>query len=198
MGSFATAGQFQQRPVPREGGMFKQHWFNPVSAVPVGTKLVRGWDLAASTKSTSPWTAGVLIGKTPQGRYIVADVVRERVTTPRQLITNTAAHDGDGVFISYPQDPGQAGKDQASSIAQDLSGYRFKSSPETGDKATRAEPFAAQCEAGNVDILKGDWNADFLDEICTFPNGAFMDQVDAASRAFNELNVVKPKAQVFL
>lgn len=193
MGSFAVAGQFQQRPVPREGGMFKQHWFNPVAAIPAGTEFVRGWDLAASTKSDSPWTAGVKIGRTPAGRYIIADSTRERVTTPRQFIRSTAAHDGEGVFISYPQDPGQAGKDQTRSIAQDLAGYRFKASPESGDKATRAEPFAAQCEAGNVDIFKGDWNAAFLDEICAFPFGKFMDQVDAASRAFNEL--AKPKAR---
>jgi len=193
MGSFAVAGQFQQRPVPREGGMFKNHWFNAVNAVPAGTEFVRGWDLAASTKSDSPWTAGVKIGKTPAGRYIIADAKRERVTTPRQFIVSTAAHDGAEVFISYPQDPGQAGKDQAKSIAQDLAGYRFKASPESGDKATRAEPLAAQCEAGNVDILKGDWNAAFLDEICAFPFGKFMDQVDAASRAFNEL--AKPKAR---
>lgn len=187
MGSFAVAGQFQQRPVPREGGMFKHHWFNAVRAIPAGTEFVRGWDLAASTKSTSPYTAGVKIGKTPQGRYVIADAKRERVTTPRQMIKSTAALDGVECFISYPQDPGQAGKDQSRSIAQDLAGYRFKSSPESGDKATRAEPLAAQCEAGNVDILAGDWNAAFLDEICAFPNGEFMDQVDAASRAFNEI-----------
>ena len=187
MGSFAIAGQFQQRPVPREGGMFKHHWFNVVKAVPAGTQLVRGWDLAASTKSTSPWTAGVKIGKTPEGRYIVVNSRRERVNTPRQMIKVTASQDGIECLISYPQDPGQAGKDQAASLAKDLAGYRFRSSPESGDKATRAEPFAAQGEAGNVDILEGDWNAAYLDEICAFPNGEFMDQVDATSRAFNSL-----------
>lgn len=187
MGSFAVAGQFQQRPVPREGGMFKHHWFNVVSAVPAGTRFVRGWDLAASTKSDSPYTAGVKIGKTPEGRYIIVDARRERVNTPRAMIKATASQDGVECFISYPQDPGQAGKDQAKSIALDLAGYKFRSSPESGDKATRAEPLAAQCEAGNVDILKGAWNAAFLDEICAFPFGEFMDQVDAASRAFNEI-----------
>ena len=187
MGSFAVAGQFQQRPVPREGGMFKYEWFNTVNVVPSGTKIVRGWDLAASTKSNSPWTAGVSIGETPEGRFIIINSKRERTPTPRRMIKSTAAQDGLDVLISFPQDPGQAGKDQVRSISKDLAGYRFKSSPESGDKATRAEPLAAQCEAGNVDILKGDWNADFLDEICAFPNGEFMDQVDASSRAFNEL-----------
>ncbi len=187
MGSFAVAGQFQQRPVPREGGMFKRHWFNPVGAVPVGTRFVRGWDFAASTKADSPFTASVKIGQTPEGRILIADARRERVNTPRKMVKNTATEDGQSVFISYPQDPGQAGKDQAASMAKDLVGFSFSFSPESGDKATRAEPLAAQCEAGNVDILKGDWNAEFLDEICAFPFGEFMDQVDAASRAFNTL-----------
>ena len=32
-GSYTYAGQFQQRPAPREGGMFKKHWWGaPVAA----------------------------------------------------------------------------------------------------------------------------------------------------------------------
>jgi len=189
MGSFATAGQFQQRPVPREGGMFKAQWFNVVKAVPAGTRFLRGWDLAASTKSDSPYTAGVKIGKTPEGRFVIADVKRERLEAGgvRRLIRNTAAQDGVSCVVSVPQDPGQAGKAQAQDIIRDLAGFTARSSPESGDKATRADPLAAQCEAGNVDLLLGDWNTAFLDEICAFPFGEYMDQLDAASRAFNEL-----------
>ena len=189
MGSFATAGQFQQRPVPREGGMFKHSWFRIVKAVPAGTKFLRGWDLAASTKSDSPYTAGVKIGKTPDGRFVIADAKRERLEAGgvRRLIRNTASQDGVSCLISIPQDPGQAGKAQAQDIVRDLAGFTARYSPESGDKATRADPLAAQAEAGNVDILQGEWNQAFLDEICAFPFGEYMDQVDAASRAFNEL-----------
>ncbi|ACL61061.1 conserved hypothetical protein [Methylobacterium nodulans ORS 2060] len=48
MGSYAYAGQYQQRPAPREGGLFKRHWFGLVKAPPAGCDWVRGWDLAAS------------------------------------------------------------------------------------------------------------------------------------------------------
>ena len=194
MGSFAVAGQFQQRPVPREGGMFKSHWFTYVDTIPAGTRFVRGWDLAASTKSNSPYTAGVKIGKTPEGRFVIANAKRERLEAGgvRRLITSTASNDGLETKISIPQDPGQAGKAQAQDIVRDLAGYNARYSPESGDKATRADPLAAQAEAGNVDILKGDWNTAFMDELCAFPYGEFMDQVDAASRAFNEL--AKPDA----
>lgn len=186
---YATAGQLQQRPAPREGGMFKRAWFNVVKAAPVGTKWVRGWDLAASTKSASDYTAGVKIGKQPDGRFIIGHVARDRLAAGavRTLIKNTASQDGRECMVSIPQDPGQAGKDQAQSIVRDLAGYNARSSTESGDKATRADPLAAQAEAGNVDVLQGEWNEAFFDELCLFPNGAFDDQVDGASRAFNEL-----------
>lgn len=189
MGSYAVAGQFQQRPAPREGGLFKRAWFSTVKAIPARTRFVRGWDLAASTGADSAYTAGVMIGRTPAGRFIIADVVRDKLSPGgvERLIVNTAAQDGTQCRISLPQDPGQAGKAQVAYLVSKLAGYRVTASPESGDKVTRAEPLAAQAEAGNVDLLEGSWNTAFLDEAGDFPNGKFKDQVDAASRAFNEL-----------
>jgi predicted phage terminase large subunit-like protein len=48
-------------------------------------------------------------------------------------------------------------------------------------------PFAAQWQAGNVRILRGDWNREYLDEMERFPHGAHDDQVDGSSGAFNRL-----------
>ena len=58
--------------------------------------------------------------------------------------------------------------------------------PETGDKVTRAEPFASQLNVGNVLMLRGEWNDALLAELRMFPNGAHDDQVDALSDAFDE------------
>ncbi len=189
MGSYAYAGQNQQRPAPREGGLFKRAWFEIVNAAPVGTKWLRGWDLAASTTQRAAYTSGVKIGKKPDGSYIVGHAVRDRLSPGgvERLMKNTASQDSVECSISLPQDPGQAGKAQAKHLVKALAGYTAKATPETGDKVTRAEPLSAQAEAGNVTILKGEWNEAYLDELCNFPNGAFMDQVDASSRAFNEL-----------
>ena len=62
----------------------------------------------------------------------------------------------------------------------------IRATTESGSKETRAGPLAAQAEAGNVDILDATWNHLLIEEMCVFPNGT-KDQVDAASRAFNEL-----------
>ena len=188
MGSYAAAGQLQQRPAPREGGMFKKAWFPIVRAVPAGTKFVRGWDLAA-TEGAGDWTAGVKIGRQKNGRFIICDVVRDQKSAAgvERLLVNTTSQDGYMCEQSLPQDPGQAGKQQASYYIGKLAGYTAHATTESGDKETRANPLSAQAEAGNVDILEGDWNDTFLDELCVFPNGEHDDQVDGASRAFNTL-----------
>ena len=193
LGSYATAGQLQQRPVPRGGGLFKKSWFNTVKALPVGCRFVRGWDLAATEDAEAAATAGVLIAQAPDGRFIIADAVREQLGPMgvERLMKATAEQDRakfGAVRGSYPQDPGQAGKAQAQHIMRHvLSGFDYHFSPETGDKESRALPLAAQAEAGNVFLLEGEWNDAFLNEIAVFPMGKWKDQVDAASRAFTEL-----------
>jgi predicted phage terminase large subunit-like protein len=180
---------YQQRPSPLDGDMFKPDQIKVIDALPagVGIKWVRGWDLASTTDGD--WTAGVKLGRMDNGQFVIADVVRKRAGPDERdaAIANTASLDGRSTTQSIPQDPGQAGKTQILYLTRQLAGYKVKSSPETGDKVTRAEPAAAQVNVGNVLMLRGDWNKPLLDELRSFPNGTHDDQVDAFSRAFGEL-----------
>lgn len=156
---------------------------------------VRGWDLAATTDAEGgdpAYTAGVLIGKRRNGRYIVADVinVRQSAGDVRKTILLTAQADiakYKRVRTRLPQDPGQAGKDQAQSFIKLLSGFDVKAERETGSKETRAEPVAAQWQGGNFDLLAGEWNEAYLSQLESFPESKFKDMVDATSAAFNEI-----------
>ncbi|MFE1598202.1 phage terminase large subunit [Methylobacterium sp. ID0610] len=192
-GSYAYAGQYQQRPAPREGGLFQRHWFGIVRAAPAGCEWVRAWDLAASEakgNSQPAYTAGLLLGRARDGTFYIADVRRDRVSSGKleAMILNTARDDGADVRISLPQDPGGAGKFQAQYLVRALAGFAARATPESGDKVTRAVPVSAQAEAGNITLIKGAWNEAFLDEVSSFPSGSFKDQVDALSRAFQELS----------
>lgn len=185
---YTFAGQYRQRPAPPEGLIFKPGMIETVDALPaVPTQWARGWDFADSTKGD--FTAGGKLGKLRDGRFVIGGMERERFTTDARdrLILNTASRDGVQVRQSLPQDPGQAGKGQVLAMTRMLAGYQVKSSPETGDKVVRAEAFAAQVNVGNVVMLRGPWNDALVDELKLFPNGAYDDQVDALSRAFNEL-----------
>ena len=110
LGEYAYAGQYQQRPVPREGGLFKREWFEGkiVRVAPAGTQWVRHYDLAA-TKDAGAWTAGVKMGRTPDGKYVVAhvdrlresgDMVRKRI----KAINETDRMEDPNCLLSLPQD----------------------------------------------------------------------------------------------
>ncbi|MGN8022274.1 phage terminase large subunit [Phyllobacterium sp. 22229] len=202
MGAYAYAGQYQQRPTPREGGLFKREWFSGkiVNQAQPGTVWVRHWDLAATKKVTAARTAGVKLGRQPDGTFVVGHVVKiqEEGLAVRTLIQTQAEVDGQDVRISLPKDPGQAGKVQSQDMVKMLAGYKVTAESETGDKTVRAEPFASQCEAGNVFLVQGAWNDDYLDELCMFPGGAFKDQVDASSGAFGKLLNAKAQTKVEL
>lgn len=191
LGAYGTAGQLQQRPTPREGGLFKRSWFRIVEAAPAGGQSARRWDLAATadTRSDPDYTVGVKIRKAPDQIFYIEHVARIRGTPMdvEKLIINTASQDGRHCEVVVPQDPGQAGKSQAQYLVGKLAGYRARSALETGSKEARAMPFASQCEAGNVVLVRGDWNEAFIEELCGFPTAAHDDQVDAAAGAFEAL-----------
>lgn len=189
LGSYAYAGQYQQRPAPREGGLFKRAWLPIVDALPNDLeKSCRAWDIGATKGGGDP-TAGVKVARGRDGVFYVVDVVRgqEGPAEVERTILATATQDGPNVTLRLPQDPGAAGKAYAQTLTRLLAGYPVKVVAPTGDKVTRATPAAAQAEAGNVRLLRGPWNEAFMDELCTFPAGAHDDQVDAFADALNEL-----------
>lgn len=185
-GTYAEAGQLQQRPAPREGGLVKRDDFRFWDGeLPAGVDA-RGWDLAGSEKKGAKFTAGVKLRRLPNGRILVLDVRRDRKSPGRleAWLRATAEGDGPSCLVSLPQDPGQAGLWQKGALAAVLEGFAPHFSPESGDKVTRFMPFAAQVEAGNVYLVRASWNDAFINELCAFPGGEFTDQADACSRAY--------------
>lgn len=198
MGAYGFAGQFGQDPVPKEGAMFQEEWFEIVDSAPAKVdKRVRGWDLAgtseaeaALTRAEPAYTSGVLVSQKGSTFYI-EHVYRKRVSSRnmRKALKAFASQDGAETIIDIPQDPGQAGKEQVKELVACLAGYIVKFSVESGDKLVRLAPFASQCEAGNVKLVRGPWNRSYLDELIVIPLGKFRDQADATSRAFKNLHI---------
>lgn len=187
---YMFAGQYQQRPSPAEGNIFRPDQLQTIEVLPaVHIEWCRGWDFGSTVDGD--FTVGAKIGRLPDGRFIIGDIVRLRTGPDERdaALRNTAYADGFAIKISMPQDPGQAGKTQVLDLGKKLSGFNVMFSPETGSKEVRAEPFASQVNIGNVLMLRGSWNKDLVDEMRTFPNSQYKDQVDACSRAFAEVNL---------
>ncbi len=187
-GAYAWSGQYQQNPVPREGGMFDVDQIDIVPSCPPGGRTVAGWDFAGSKRKRSPYTVRVIMTRIGGDIYI-RHVERRRAnpTEVERMIEEVSIEDRNrvpGILISLPQDPGYGGKAVKWRISEILMGFNYQVTPESGDKETRAEPFAAQVGAERVHLVRGDWNAAYKEELRNFPSGSLKDQVDASSRCF--------------
>jgi predicted phage terminase large subunit-like protein len=184
------------------GSFFKREWFELVAAAPANAKTVRYWDRAASApdpkNKKQSYTAGVRMSRDPRGIYYVEDVVRFQGTAGVVQVTikNTATQDGERVRTIFEKDPGQAGKVEAQLQVANLAGYLTGLNTVRESKGMRAAPFSAQCEGGNVKIVRGSWNDKYLHELENFDGSdkCMADQVDASSGAFVMLTAGKKEA----
>lgn len=165
-----------------------------VPQITSSARAVRFWDLAATEPSQSnpdpDWTVGTLM-LFDQGIAYVLDVRKARVKGEKveQLVAQTAYEDGHAVAIRMEQEPGSSGKALCDQYARYVvPGYDFQGIRSTGDKVTRARPFAAAVANGNVRCVRSPWLTDWLDELSSFPEAATHDdQVDSAVGAFTHL-----------
>lgn len=177
------------------GSLFQREWFPIVDAIPVGwISAVRFWDRAATKpheQNKDPdWTRGLKLYKYPDNTFIVTDLksIRDTPGEVERLIKNTASHDSHGVRIMSQQDPGSAGVMEKEHFVRMLSGFDVRTIVISKDKITRAKPVSAQCQVGNVRVLRASWNDEFFAELENFPEGSHDDIVDVLSGAFNELS----------
>jgi len=187
LGSYGTAGQLQQRPAPEGGGLFQREWFRIVDAGPSGPQVrrVRGWD-TAGTEDGGDYTVGVKMAESG-GVFFVEDVVRGQwgPSAVDAIMLQTAKLDGPKCAQREEREGGSAGKAVIAARAKSLVGHDYQEVPTTGSKVVRSKPLRSQCAAGNVMLVRGEWNEEYIKELCDFPTGRKDDQVDASSAAFN-------------
>lgn len=178
--------------VRHKGKMFSREWFELVDRAPAEGQRIRYWDLAG-TEATSEkdpcYSSGCKMVKDKNGIYYIESIIRFRKEPlhVEQIVRQTADMDGKGCTIYMEQEPGSSGKNTIDNYRRRiLSEFAFYPDKVSGSKVERAMPLSSQAEAGNVKLVKGAWNRDFLDEIELFPEGKFLDQVDSASGAFSK------------
>ncbi len=187
VGTLAWNAEYQGSPTAPEGNRFKREHFPIVEAGPAQARRVRYWD-KAGTQGGGHLTAGVLLARTPEGLLFVEDVVAGQweALAREKVIRQTAELDRGRfghVKVWLEQEPGSGGKESAEATIRNLAGFDVHAERVTGEKAVRAEPWVAQCQAGNVRLVRGQWNAPYLQEHLEWPNGTFNDQVDASAGA---------------
>jgi len=196
LGDFGVDSQFQQRPTPLGGGMFKP---DNIVMVPDWPELrwldkpVRYWDKAA-TEGSGCFTSGALmaLNKRTQ-RTIILEVRRGQWGTDRrEQQIQLAAHEdikklgklAGKYAVRVEQEPGSGGKDSARWTVQGLAGFNAQAVPKTQSKEVDWMPLASQVNAGGVEMVIGPWNAETKRQMRHAPFGKHKDDLDSLSGGF--------------
>ena len=180
MGSYAFAGQYQQRPAPAEGGIFKPHWFKRYDQPGDYEMIVQSWDTAYKPAQQNDPSACTTWGLRPDG-YDLLHVLVKRLEYP-DLKSRVLQHAGEW----NPQAILIEDKASGQSLLQDLrreTALPVISVTPKADKLTRASAVSALIEAGKVSLPNhAVWLTDYEMELMQFPNAAHDDQTDSTSQ----------------
>jgi predicted phage terminase large subunit-like protein len=179
---YVWAGQYQQRPSPAGGGLFRREWWQFYRELPLMERYVISMDPSFRKSVTSDPTCIQAWGLRGPDRYLVAQILR-RMTFTEALAALRSVADG------YPGNTMKLveGKANGDSIVDTLKGgvpglVVFEPH---GTKEERAASISPLVEAGNVYLPLPDlhpWVRSFIQECSDFPNGYHDDQVDAMSQ----------------
>lgn len=193
-GSGTWFARYQQSPLALASHMFPaDRWVWVEGDDPIVGECVQtviGWDLAA-TDGGGDWTVGAVLGRLPDRRVVVLEVVRGRwgVDERDRQIRLLAERWGPKVVTVIPQDPGAAGKAEAVRLGRLLAPFRSRIVLPTGAKDVRAAGWAGHVQSGSVLIVRSEAARQFVACHSDFNGhaGGQDDDVDAAGDAYREL-----------
>lgn len=195
LGEYSYSALYQCSPTVRGGNIVdvsKVNIIDNVKSFPL-LKYYRVWDLAHSEKQRMKddpdWTSGTLLAyQKIEGdlyKLWIKDVARIRAKAPERdnFIRMVAEKDGPSVTIAV--ESSVESKDTLATMQTIFRGRRVvKGVKIQGDKVSRFSPVEPIFEAGNVNILQGDWNLEWRNELAEFPSGKHDDQVDNLSAGY--------------
>jgi predicted phage terminase large subunit-like protein len=179
--AYAWASLYQQRPTPREGGLFNVKLLRYADRAPDGLQWFCYWDLAVQKKAKSSFTAAVAVALGPDGTLWLRDGIRIKEEWPvaRSIIKDR--------MLTDPALHGIEAKLHGVAAVQELlrepelARVPFQPVNVHLDKYTRALPWATRLGQQKVAVVRGTWTQWLLSEMESFPNGAFDDLIDSVS-----------------
>jgi predicted phage terminase large subunit-like protein len=190
LGSYASAGQLQQRPMPKGGGILKAEWWVPweKNDLPEIEYVLQSWDTAFSTKEKTSYSARTTWGVFKERGMtcaIVLEMWYDRVTYPElRKLAQEAYQDWqpDAVLIEK--------KASGQSLLQDLrmAGIPVLEYMPDRDKEARAHASSALLEDGRIYFpFDKKWAKNLIDICASFPATDNDDIVDTCTQAWLRL-----------
>lgn len=191
MGSYAVAGQLQQRPAPRGGGIIKTAWFGSYRDIPPLEWRNIYVDTAQKTGEENDYSVLELWGRSTTGQAVLLDLERGKWEAP-DLLSRTRAfwlkHQTSHVapLRSIKVEDKVSGTGLIQTARRE--GMPILPVQRNRDKVSRAHDTAPFVEAGNVLLPEyASWLDAFLNEVANFPSGAHDDQLDPMFDAVHDV-----------
>ncbi len=198
MGPYEFAGQYQQQPIPEDGGVVKRSWLHFYELYEKPEKfdqIIHSWDTASKATELSDYSVCTVWGLKGNKRYLI-DVFRDRLEFPdlkRKVLELNLRDKPQTILV----------EDQASGIQliqelKEVRVYTVKPIKPQGDKIMRIKAHTARIENGEVLFpMEAPWLDVYLAEMTIFPNGRHDDQVDSTSQALEWMGTPMPWAGLF-
>lgn len=195
IGNYEFQSQYQQDPLPPEGGWIRQEWlcyYEPHQLPREFTFILQSWDTACKTGDMNDFSVGTTWG-VEDGKYYLLDVCRAKLDFPelkRAVIAAYQKYRPSKILI----------EDKASGTAliQELQrefiyGIEPFQPPSGSDKRSRFAAQAIRFEAGEVFLpSRATWLEEYVREITGFPGTRHDDQVDSTTQALENLAHLAP------
>jgi predicted phage terminase large subunit-like protein len=188
VGSYMWSALYEGQPVPRGGNYVNAEHFKLIgpNEIPLNLHWMRFWDLAASTKLTADFTAGVQGALGKDGEFYLRDMAFGRWDWPTARKKICSIGEAEGVTVGVEAVGGF--KTSFENLRETMpSDIPMREIGADKDKLTRALPWIALAEAGKVFLVSGHWNSEFMLQAEAFPNGKHDDLVDGVSGVYQML-----------
>ena len=191
LGTYGAAGQLQQRPVPRGGGMFKDSWWRLYTVAPEMLHRCMFADTAQKTAEANDWSVFQVWGMSVTNQIYLIDQIRGKWEAP-ELLTQARAfwrkhqHSDRAPLRGMWVEDKSSGTGLIQTLARE--GVPVIPIQRNKDKISRANDVLPIVESGQVYLPQ---NAEFLSaymaEFGTFPMGAHDDQIDPTIDAISNM-----------
>lgn len=191
------AALYQQHPTPDGGNIVKAAWFRHCSRVEFervrnGEPIIFFIDTAYTDKTSNDPTGIIATCKVGENLYIVdAEKVHMKFPDLIRHIPDYVKRNGYSSKSTIRIEPKANGISVIDQL-KDNTGLNVTNTPSpTDSKETRLNASSPCVEGGHVILVDGNWNDNFIDEVCGFPAATHDEYVDVLCYAI-DYHLTKP------
>lgn len=195
LGSRGYAGQYMQTPSVAGGNIIKESWFRRISysdfrairfKEPIHFFLDTAYD--EKKKKTDNDPSGIIAACKIKNNIYITHAKKVWKSFPdllRFLPEYMYANDYDDTYSTLRVEPKANGKSVVQQLEDSTSLNVTYTPTPTDAKDVRLHAIAPKVECGRVYLVEGEWNEEFIDEVCGFPTKVHDEYVDLLGYAVN-------------